>query len=210
MRLYQSPVSSNARRAALAALELGADVELVPVDLAKGEQRRPAFLAMNPFGKVPVLDDGGFYVTESHAIMQYLADKTPGQTLYPRELQARTRVNRWLFWSAHHFAPSVAILNWEHFVKPFLGLGAAEPVLVKKGEAQVTECARLLDGELAGKTWLIEDGLTLADLAVATPLMSRVHGKLPLDDFKNIAAWFARIEARDSWKRTEPTFPPAK
>ena len=94
MRLFISPYSFNARRAVLAALELAAPVDLVTVDLAKGEQKSKDFLAMNPNGRVPVLDDAGFYLTESHAIMQYLADKTPGQTLYPAELRARADVNR--------------------------------------------------------------------------------------------------------------------
>src|SRR5579862_1624600 len=105
MRLYHHPLSSNARRAVMAALHLGTEVELVHVDLGKGEQRKPDYLKRNPNGKVPVLDDDGFLLWESCAIMQYLADRTPGQTLYPTELRARADVNRWLFWSAHHFSP---------------------------------------------------------------------------------------------------------
>ncbi len=101
MRLYHHPMSSNARRAVMTVLHLGVDVDLVLVDLAKGEQRRPEYLRLNPNGKVPVLEDQGFVLSESHAIMQYLADRTLGQTLYPEAIQARADVNRWLFWSAH-------------------------------------------------------------------------------------------------------------
>lgn len=82
---------------------------------------------MNPNGKVPVLDDEGFILWESHAIMQYLADRTPGQTIYPQEIHARAEVNRWLFWSAYHFAPAVGILNWENSVKRFVGGGIRSP-----------------------------------------------------------------------------------
>ena len=80
MRLYQHPMSANSRAATLAALQLKAPVELVFVDLAKGEQRLPAYLKLNPNHRVPVLEDGDFHLWESRAIMQYLADKTPGQT----------------------------------------------------------------------------------------------------------------------------------
>jgi glutathione S-transferase len=85
MRLYHHPMSSNARRAVMTAVHLGTKLELVLVDLAKSEQRKPDFLALNPNGRVPVLDDDGFILTESHAIMQYLADGTPGQTVYPED-----------------------------------------------------------------------------------------------------------------------------
>src|SRR5690349_7727593 len=129
MRLYHNPFSANARRAVMTALELGTKLELVTVDLAKGEQRKPEFLRMNPNGRVPVLDDDGFFLTESHAIMIHLAEKTPGQTVYPTELRARADVNRWLFWSAHHFMPAVSILNWERFVKGLLKLGEPDPAL---------------------------------------------------------------------------------
>src|ERR1700748_1383248 len=106
MRLYQHPMSANARATVMTALQLNAPVELVHVALEKGEQSTPPFLKMNPNHRVPVLEDEGFYLWESRAIMQYLADLTPGQTLYPTALKARADVNRWLFWSGQHFAPA--------------------------------------------------------------------------------------------------------
>jgi glutathione S-transferase len=202
MRLYHHPLSSNARRAVMIALHLGVDVELVLVDLAKGEQKKPAFLRLNPSGKVPVLEDGDFALTESHAIMQYLADKTPGQTVYPTEVRARADVNRWLFWNAAHFTPAVAILNWEHAVKRFLGLGDPDPAAVQKGEGLVTELGKLLDAHLAGKKWITQDALTLADIAVATPFDAIDRAKLPVRDFKNVMAWLERVQALDAWKKT--------
>src|SRR5690242_10932235 len=133
MRLHHSPFSSNARRAVMTAMHLGLvreaeagtgpRVELVTVDLGKGEQRTPRYLALNPNGRVPTLEDGAFALTESHAIMQYLAELTPGQTLHPTETRARANVNRWLFWNAHHWQPAVSVLNWEHNVKRFLDRG---------------------------------------------------------------------------------------
>jgi glutathione S-transferase len=202
MRLYHHPFSSNARRAVMTALHLGADVDLQLVDLQKGEQRKPDYLRSNPNGKVPVLDDDGFLLWESHAIMQYLADKTPGQTVYPEELRARADVNRWLFWSAHHFTPAVSILNWEHFIKGMIGAGPADPAQVKRGEEQVTECARILDAHLAGKQWVAQDRLTLADLALCTPLMTIVPAKLPVAGHANLLAWFGRMQELDVWKKT--------
>jgi glutathione S-transferase len=128
LRLYYSPLSSTARRARMTAVQLGLPVDLVLVDLLRSEHRAPEFLRKNRNGLVPVLEDGDLTLTESHAIMQYLADKTPGQALYPQELAARADVNRWLFWNASHVQPAVSVLNWEHVVKPLIGLGTAVPV----------------------------------------------------------------------------------
>jgi glutathione S-transferase len=202
MRLYHHPMSLNARRAVMTALHLGAKVELVFVDLAKGAQRQPDFLRLNPNGRVPVLDDDGFVLTESHAIMQYLAERTAGQTLYPAEVRARADVNRWLFWNAHHFTPAVSILNWENVVKPMIGRGDPDPREVARGEALVTDTARVLDAHLAGKQWVVEDKLTLADLALATPLAALEKAKLPVAGLRNLAAWFKRVQELDVWKKT--------
>lgn len=202
MRLYYSPLSGNSRRAVMAVLHLQAPVELVRVDLPKGEHRQPRFLQMNPAGRVPVLEDEGFYLPESHAIMTYVADRTPGQTLYPTELRARAQVNRWMFWSAHHLTPAISVLNWEHVVKRILGLGDPDPNEVKRGERLVTETAGLLDRHLDGREWIAGPDLTLADLSIAAPLMSTVPAKLPVTGFANLQAWFARVQALEAWQKS--------
>lgn len=202
MRLYHHPFSSNARRARMTALHLGTSVEMVVVNLAQGEQRKPDFLKMNPNGKVPVLEDDGFYLTESHAIMQYLADKTPGQTIYPTELRARADVNRWLFWCAHHFQPAAGLLNWENNVKQLLNAGPPDEREVKRGEALFLECGRVLDSHLAKREWVLGDKLSLADYALASPFMTIEKAKLPVADLGNIQAWFKRVQALEPWKQT--------
>jgi glutathione S-transferase len=203
LRLYHHPFSINARRAAMAALQLGAPVELVFVDLQKRENHQPQFLRMNPNHKVPVLEDGDFYLWESSAIMQYLADKTPRQTIYPTDLRARADVNRWLFWCAQHFTPAVGILNWENAVKKMIGLGGPDPAEVKRGEGLVTEFAGILDAHLAGREWISGAALTLADLSIAAPLGATAHARLPVQQFRNVQQWLARVQALDSWKKTQ-------
>ena len=202
MRLYYNPRSSNSRRAVMTALHLNAPVERVLVDLVKSEQRQPPFLKLNPAGRVPVLEDDGFVLPESHAIMLYLTDKTPGQSLYPADSRARAEVNRWLFWCSHHFMPAISVLNWENMVKGLVGLGAPDPGELKRGERLVTETASLLDAHLANREWVAGPGLTLADFSIAAPLMSTVPAKLPVTHYANLQAWFARVQALDAWKKT--------
>lgn len=204
MRLYHHPLSTNARRAAMAAVHLGVPVDLVSVDLAKGEHRSPQFLKLNPNHKVPVLDDDGFILWESYAIMQYLADKMPRQSVYPAEARERADVNRWLFWCAQHFGPAVAILNWENAIKSMIGQGDGDPVEIRRGEELVLEFGGILDAHLTHRDWICGHVLTLADLAIAAPLADTARAKLPVGGFANIQRWFAGIRALDAWKSTEP------
>jgi glutathione S-transferase len=203
MRLYFHPLSSNSRRVVVTAIYLNVRLELVVVDLLKGEHRTPQYLQLNPNGKAPLLDDDGFRLWESHAIMQYLAERSPGQALYPREVQARADVNRWLFWSAYHFTPAVGFISRERVSKTMVGgSGSADPLEIARGEALLTAAARVLDAHLEGKRWIALDRLTLADLAIASPLMHTSAARLPVMAYENLQAWFARVQALDAWKQS--------
>jgi glutathione S-transferase len=204
MRLYYHPLSSNSRRVLVTAIHLETKLDLVVVNLLKGEQRSPEYLRLNPNGKVPLLDDDGFHLWESHVIMQYLADKTQGQTIYPQEIRARADVNRWLFWSAYHFTPAVGLISRERVSKKMAGgSGDPDPVEIERGEALFAIAARILDAHLAGRQWIAQDRLSLADLAIASPLMHSAAAQLPITGCGNVQAWFSRIQALDAWKRAE-------
>jgi glutathione S-transferase len=202
MRLYHHPLSMNARRAVMAALQLGAPVDLVFVDLQKQEQNQPRFLEMNPNHRVPVLEDGDFHLWESRAIMQYLADKTPRQTIYPTEVRARADVNRWLFWCSQHFTPAIGTLNWENLIKPMIGRGDPDPVEVKRGETLLREFAAVLDAHLANREWVSGETLTLADLSLAATFGCAGPAKAPVSQYANLQKWFGRVQALDAWQKT--------
>jgi glutathione S-transferase len=204
MRLYHHPFSSNARRAVMTAIELNTPVELVLVDLQKREQRQPAFLAKNPAGRVPVLEDGAVILPESHAIMLYLVSQAANQTLYPAELAGQAQVNRWMFWCAAHFQPAISVLNWERLVKKIAGFGEPDPAEIARGERLVQEVGSLLDSHLASREWVAGNNMTLADISMATPLMAMKDAMLPVAQFKHLQSWFARMQARESWQRTNP------
>jgi glutathione S-transferase len=210
MRLYYHPLSANARRAVMTALYLEVPIELELVELTKGGHRQPSYLGKNPAGRVPVLEDDGFLLPESHAIMIYLADKTPGQKVYPADIRERAEVNRWMFWCSHHFMPAISVLNWENMVKPLIGLGEPNPAELKRGETLVIEHAGLLDAHLAGREWIAGSALTLADLSAAAALMTTAAAKLPVLQFANLQAWFGRMQRLEVWKKTMPVAPGAK
>ena len=208
MKLYYHPMSGNSRRALLVATHLDVPLERIVIDLPKGEQRGAPHLRRNPNGRVPVLDDDGFVLWESRAIMEYLADKTPGQTLLPSDARGRADVNRWLFWCAVHMAPANTVLVYERFVKAVTGRGPEDPVEVARGEALVAQYAPVLDAHLADKTWVSQDRLTLADFSLAASFALAGPARLPIGDYANLRAWLGRVKELEAWKRTEPPVPP--
>ncbi|MEO6952817.1 MAG: glutathione S-transferase family protein [Polyangia bacterium] len=208
MKLYFHPMSGNSRRVLLVAAHLGVPLEHVLVDLTKGEQRGEAHMSRNPNGRVPVLEDDGFRLWESRAIMEYLCDTTPGQKLLPTDARGRAEVNRWLFWCAAHMAPANAVLMHENFVKAVTGSGAADPVEVARGEALFAQHAPVLDQQLAGKEWVTNDQLTLADFSLAAGFALAGPARLPIAGYPNLVAWRDRVQATDAWKQTTPAMPP--
>jgi glutathione S-transferase len=201
MQLYYNHYSSNTRRVLLAADHLGIAFDLVEINLASQDDRR-RLGEVNDNSKLPVLIDGDFILWESCAIMQYLADGTPGQTVWPQERRARADVSRWMFWACQHFAPAIGVLTWEHIWKKFVTGQDADPNEVARGEADLAAAARVLDTHLATRPWLVGADVTLADYAVVAPLMYKDKARLPLDGYPHLLAWFERIRALPAWQRT--------
>jgi len=96
------------------------------------------------------------------------------------------------------------VLNWENHIKPKMGFGPTNPAEVARGEAETARFAQVLDEHLAGRQWVSGDSLTLADIALATPLAFSVPAKMPVAQYQNLQAWFARVRELDAWQRTQP------
>ena len=121
MKLYDFPFSPNCRKVRAVAYELGVALEFVRVELLSSrESHTPAFLAINPNGRVPVLDDDGFLLWESTAIQRYLA---AGTALLPTARRAAADVDRWLAWQLAHLGPAMSKVGYERIVKQARRLG---------------------------------------------------------------------------------------
>jgi glutathione S-transferase len=202
MKLYYNPLSPNVRRARFTAAVLGIELEEQKLDFAKGEHKSPEYLALNPNGAVPTLVDGDFVLTESRAIMQYLASKKPEAGLYPKDEAARADITRWQFWDAAHFSPQAAAIAFEKMLKGMMGLGDPDQGKINDALANFRRFAAVLNKRLEGKEYIVGKALTLADLTIASSLMYAQPTELPLGEFPNIQAWFSRITALDGWKKT--------
>ncbi|MYM86843.1 glutathione S-transferase family protein [Rugamonas sp. FT82W] len=205
MRLYHHPASTSSRRVMLAALHMGTPLELTEVNLMSPEDRR-RLVALNPNSKVPVLQDGDFVLWESCAIMQYLADRTLGQTLYPDNIVVRADINRWLLWSSQHFAPALGGIVYENIWKGLTGAGGPDAQELERHGRQVAQFAAVLEQHLAGREWIVGNKLSLADFALASSLMYVEQAKLPVTQYPKVMAWLGRIQQLDAWKQTEPVW----
>jgi glutathione S-transferase len=207
MKLHFSPLSSNSRRVLMTAEALGLSLEKHVVDL-RDPSTRADLAKLNLNKKVPVLEDGDFVLWESIAIMQYLCDRTPGQTLYPTDVRGRADVNRWLSWSQAHWMPPIGALGFENAWKRFIvpaGVSAdPDPAQVKRHETAFQQFAGVLDTHLAERAWLVGNSLTLADIAVAPGLALHAMYKLPLEPYHHVKRWFAGISDLPAWRATEP------
>jgi glutathione S-transferase len=205
--LHTSPGSHHARRVALLIHELGLDVEVRAMDVRPkgmgGANDTPEFLALNPYGKVPVLEDGDLVLTESNAIMAYLAERHGFGPLWPADLAERAQILKWQFLQGSHLSLAADGLLYENVMKPMMGREpdeAARASLIQSFH----RCAAVLDEALSKSPYLVAGRVTCADLSVVTALMYARATQLPIDAHPPLAAWVARIQERPSWRATEP------
>jgi glutathione S-transferase len=145
MRLHVFPQSNNAVAVLATAYHCELPVELVFVDLLKGAQKTRAFTALNPYQRMPVLEDDDFVLWESNAIAQYLAAQCPASGLWPWEPRRQADVARWQFWQAAHWGPTCAVFTFERVVKRFAGLGPADEAAVTRAAPDFHSCAGVLN-----------------------------------------------------------------
>jgi glutathione S-transferase len=119
-------------------------------------------------------------------------------------VRIRAQIARWEFWNAAHFGQAGVTFVSQRLVKKLRGLGAPDPALIARAEADYQRFGAVLDTHLADREWLVGKGLTLADLSVGVTLMYTEAAQLPLAPFANIKRWFAQIEALPEWKATNP------
>jgi glutathione S-transferase len=180
---------------------LGLDCELKPIDLGRGDQLAPEYLALNPNKKMPTLKDGEFVLWESNAILFYMAAKRPESGLWPSDLRGQADVLRWLAWeSAHWDAESCGMIAFEKASKAVLGLGAPDPAFIARGEQNFVRFAAVLDDQLKGRAWLVGERLTIADFSVGAVVPGAARLGLPLARFSEIGRWYEALSALPAWQ----------
>lgn len=185
--LYGDRRSGNCLKIVFAADWLGLDYTFVDVDIMTGENRTPEFLAVNPAGQVPAVDfGGGKTLAQSNAVLLYLAENT---ALLPQDPFLRAKVNEWLFWEQYSHEPYVAVCRFLMVYKG-LALDQREAWRVERAE----QALDVMESQLAGKSFLVGDALTVADIALLAYTRVAHEGGFDLSKRQNLTAWITRCE----------------
>jgi glutathione S-transferase len=191
MRLYEfGPTRSIRVRWTLQ--ELGLDFESVPVNLIKGDHRRPEFLKVNPAGKIPVLVDGDVVLTESVAIVLYLAEKDPKKRFIPTNVAERAQVNRWLLFAATELEQPLWRISRHTSLYPE---DKRQPGDVPLASQEFKDMAAVLGKHMQGRQFVVGDRPTVADFVTAYTLDWGDQAKL-LDEQPELRAYMERMYDR--------------
>ncbi|KAI3692962.1 hypothetical protein L6452_32787 [Arctium lappa] len=185
-------------------LEFGVDFELINVDLDSNEHKQPEFLQKQPFGQVPVIEDGDFRLFESRAIMRYYATKYADRNpkLYGTTLEEKALVDQWLEVEAHHFNDMVYTIVLQKVVIPKMG-GKTDLALVQNCEKKLEKVFDVYEQQLSNNIYLAGDCFTLADLTHLPGIRYLMYeAKLGhmVKEKKNVNSWWCNISNRVAWK----------
>ncbi|XP_013777668.1 glutathione S-transferase 1-like [Limulus polyphemus] len=185
--LYHMPPSGPCRAVRMVAKIIGVDLNLKNVDLMAGEQNKPEFLNMNPEHCVPTIDDDGFVLWESRAIMLYLVNKyAPGSSLYPKDVQQRAIVDRLLYFDMGTLFKS----QREVFYPQVFKGEAPNP----ESEKNYQTALGYLEGYLSKSAYVAGDKLTLADISIIASLSMMEVLDYDISTYPNISAWKAKVK----------------
>lgn len=192
--LYYMPASAPCRSIRMAAAALGIELNLIEIDLLKGQHMTPEYLAINPQHTIPTLVDNGFVLSESRAILAYLADRNGGagaSTIYPTDPQKRAIINQRMYFdmgSVYH--------NFGAYFYPLIFSSDAVPDQDAYAKTQLT--LGYLNGFLQGNTFVAGgEQYTIADMTLYASLSTFVHAdgmKLKADEFVNVQRWMEKCE----------------
>ena len=199
--LYDVKESPHARKVRLLAAELGIPLIKVNCDPRVGETRTPDFLAKNPNGRVPTLEEDGFVLWESPAILKYLASKRPERGLGGKDARGQALVDQWICWWIGGPEAAIDALAWEKLIKPMmLKQPGNDPGIIADAYARLDRFLPVLDKQLGGRDYIIGP-LSVVDFAIG-PRFDRAPQLLNFDiaPYRNIGAWLARLRAKPYWQ----------
>lgn len=192
IRLHRHPLSGHAHRVQLFLSLLGLPHELVEVDLAARAHKTPEFVALSPFGQIPVLEDGPLALFDSNAILVYLARTyDPANRWLPQDAAGQARVQQWLSVAAGQVANGPAAARLVNVFRA--------PLDHERAKSIADGLFTVLDRHLTGRDFVAADGPTIADVALYSYIAHAEEGDVPLASRPAITAWLRRVEALDGF-----------
>ena len=200
-KLYEFPMSPFVRKVKVVLAEKGIPFESVLINGMKGDNMTPDYLKLNPFHKVPVLQDEEATIYESTAINEYLEEKYPTPNLLPKDRVKRARARMLEEVFDNYFFPPVSVMFTQKFFTP---KDKFDQKLFDENLAKTKELLGFLNRELEGREYLADE-FSVADIgyAVVIPVLQGVFG-VDLSSFPNVSRWLGKVTSRPSYKAAEP------
>ena len=187
--IYYHPLSFPSLAPVFTAEAANIAYEKKLVDLSKGEQSSPEYLAINPYGKVPALKDGEFKMAESAAIMRYMARQN-GSALYPAEAQSQAKCDQWMDYVNHHIRANVGKVHFNRSLAPMFGADVDEQSLAD-GLRFLENNFPAIENCLSQQPYLCGDEMTLADIALVAALEPTDMSKIDISAYPALTKWLA-------------------
>ena len=196
--------SVNVQKVVWCADELGIEYTRIDAGGKFGGNDTPEYLAMNPNGLVPVIDDDGFVLYESNAIVRYLAGKAGATALWPEEARARADVDRWMEWQSAGYTPAMgpAFMQLVRTAPEKRDVGAIEA-----SRAKTEKHSAILDAHLAERRYLAGDRFTVADIVVACAAHRWLHLPIERTVRPNLQRWYDECAARPASRQVTSQVP---
>ncbi|XP_058749078.1 glutathione S-transferase F11-like [Vicia villosa] len=205
VKVYGSIRAACPQRVLACLIEKGIEFEIVHVDLDKGEQKHPEFLLLQPFGQVPVIEDGDLRLFESRAIIRYYAEKYAdrGPDLLGSTLEVKAIVDQWLEVEAHNFNDLCFNIMFNLVILPRMGKGG-DMGLVHSCEEKLEKVFDVYESRLSKSSYLAGDNFSLADLSHLPGIGHLIEGAKMghlVSERKHVNAWWEKISSRPAWKK---------
>lgn len=188
LKLYGHEISGNSYKVRLMLSLLNLDYEWITVDLAKSEQKSPEYLAMNPFGQVPLLIDGEAQLADAQAILVYLARQYGGDQWLPLEAVSLSRVIRWLSTAAGE------VRQGPEHARLYYLFGPGTKINIERATEKSAFILTQLNQHLSTHRWLEFERPTIADVAIFPYVAMARDGKINLDDYSHVLSWIERFK----------------
>ncbi|MGZ5032602.1 MAG: glutathione S-transferase family protein [Usitatibacter sp.] len=193
LKIWGRLSSVNVQKVVWCADELGLAYERIDAGGKFGVNDTPAYLAMNPNGLVPVIEEDGFVLYESNAIVRYFAARDPAATLWPADPRGRADVDRWMEWQSTSYTPAMTAIFWQLIRTPPDKRDAAA---IEASRARSEKLSGILDVHLTGRRYLAGDRFSAADIVVGCAAHRWLHLPVARETRPNLERWYGELALR--------------
>ncbi|MFT7433365.1 MAG: glutathione S-transferase [Alphaproteobacteria bacterium] len=205
MKLYGMPLSTRVNKVRMFLALTHKKYAFEHVNLFTGDHKSQSFLDMSIMGKIPVLDDGGYILSESNSILRYLAAMQGTGSLYPSELQKRCQVDRWLDYVSMHVDDGINRILFNIFVAPHVGVHPSERS-INEGKFAVETALPIIEAQLKKQPFIAGECMTIADISLLSTLDPLELLDMDISAYKTLVKWQEHMKNHDFYRETHHSY----